>query len=223
MEIEGKAALVTGGASGLGAATVHELVGRGASVVICDLNEQAGKQLASEFGDGAHFVPTDVTEEADVSRAVDLAVRKLGALHIAVSCAGTLIAEKVIGKNGPHDLSRFRKVIDTNLVGTFNVLRLSAERIGKMFAPLYTLFSRKYWFDEFYEDGIVRKFLLGGLFGGLQFFDSKGVDGLVNGVAHTTFAGGRAIRRAQTGQLQLYGIAIGVGILVIILSLYFGG
>jgi len=100
---------------------------------------------------------------------------------------------------------------------------LSAERIGRMFAPLYTLLSRKYWLDEFYEDVIVRKFLVGGLFGGLQFFDSKGIDGAVNGVAHTTFAGGRAIRRAQTGQLQLYGIAIGIGILVIILSLYLWG
>jgi NADH-quinone oxidoreductase subunit L len=100
---------------------------------------------------------------------------------------------------------------------------LSPERIVSMVSPLHTLLSRKYWFDELYEDGIVRKFLVGGLFGGLQLFDSKGVDGAVNGVADGAIATGRAIRRAQTGQLQLYGIAIGIGILVIILSLYFLG
>ena len=100
---------------------------------------------------------------------------------------------------------------------------LSAERIGRMFKPLYTLFSRKYWFDELYEGVIVRLALLKGLFAGFQLFDSYGVDGAVNGIASATIAGGRAIRRAHTGQLQLYGLFIGIGILAIILCLYFFG
>lgn len=100
---------------------------------------------------------------------------------------------------------------------------LSAERIGSLFKPLYTLFYRKYWFDELYENVIVRNALVNGLFAGLQQFDTYGVDGAVNGVANTTMAGGRAIRRVQTGQLQLYGLFIGIGILAIILVLYFFG
>lgn len=98
---------------------------------------------------------------------------------------------------------------------------LSAERVGTMFKPLYTLFYRKYWFDEFYERAIVGKVLINGFFAGLQQFDIHGVDGAVNGIADGTIAGGRTIRRAQTGQLQLYGMAIGIGVLAIILCLYF--
>ncbi len=100
---------------------------------------------------------------------------------------------------------------------------LSAERIGSLFRPLYTLFYRKYWFDELYENVFVKKTLVNGFFAGLQAFDSSGVDGAVNGVANATIAGGRAIRRAHTGQLQLYGLFMGVGILAIILVLYFFG
>jgi len=100
---------------------------------------------------------------------------------------------------------------------------LSVERIVSKFSPLHTLFSRKYWLDELYENIFVGKVLNGGLFAGLQIFDSKGVDGAVNGVANTTIAGGRAIRRAETGQLQLYGIAIGVGVVVISICLYIWG
>jgi NADH-quinone oxidoreductase subunit L len=100
---------------------------------------------------------------------------------------------------------------------------LSAEQIGSMFKPLYTLFYRKYWFDELYENIIVRLALLKGLFAGLQVFDNNAVDGAVNGVAGATIAGGRAIRRTQTGQLQLYGLVIGVGILAIILCLFLFG
>jgi NADH-quinone oxidoreductase subunit L len=105
----------------------------------------------------------------------------------------------------------------------YSVRWLSAERIGSLFRPLYTLFYRKYWFDELYENVMVRLVLLKGLFAGLEVFDSEGVDGAVNGIAGATIAGGRAIRRAQTGQLQLYGLVIGVGILAIILVLYFFG
>jgi NADH-quinone oxidoreductase subunit L len=100
---------------------------------------------------------------------------------------------------------------------------LSAERLGSLFRPLYTMFYRKYWFDELYENIIVKLVLLKGLFAGLQQFDDRGVDGVVNGVAGGVIAGGRAIRRAQTGQLQLYGLFIGVGILAIILVLYLFG
>jgi len=100
---------------------------------------------------------------------------------------------------------------------------LSAERIGGMFKPLYTLFFRKYWFDELYENVIVRIALIKGLFAGFQIFDNYGVDGAVNGVANGAIATGRVIRRAQTGQLQLYGLVIGAGILAIILCLYFFG
>jgi NADH-quinone oxidoreductase subunit L len=100
---------------------------------------------------------------------------------------------------------------------------LSAESIGRLFSPLYKLFYRKYFMDELYEGVFVRKSLLGGLFGAFQFFDNNAVDGAVNGVANTTIAAGRAIRHAQTGQLQLYGLFIGIGVLAIVLSLYLFG
>jgi len=100
---------------------------------------------------------------------------------------------------------------------------LSAERIGGLFKPLYTLFYRKYWFDELYEKVFVGKVLVGGFFAGLQGFDTYGVDGAVNGIASGAIATGRTIRRAHTGQLQLYGLFIGIGILAIILCLYFFG
>jgi len=98
---------------------------------------------------------------------------------------------------------------------------LSAERIGGLFKPLHTLFYRKYFFDELYENVFVGRTLVNGLFAGLQIFDSSGVDGAVNGVANATIAGGRAIRKVHTGQLQLYGLFIGIGILAIVLCLYF--
>jgi NADH-quinone oxidoreductase subunit L len=100
---------------------------------------------------------------------------------------------------------------------------LSAERIGGMFQPLYKLFLHKYWLDELYEKVFVGRVLLKGFFAGLQGFDSYGVDGAVNGVASGAMATGRAIRKAHSGQLQLYGLFIGIGILAIILCLYFFG
>jgi len=100
---------------------------------------------------------------------------------------------------------------------------VSPEKIGNMFKPLYTLFSRKYWFDELYENIVVRNALLRGLFAAFEQFDNKVVDGAVNGVASGTIAGGRAMRHAQTGQLQLYGLFIGIGILAIIFVIYFFG
>ncbi len=100
---------------------------------------------------------------------------------------------------------------------------VSAERIGRMFKPLHTLFSRKYYMDELYENVIVKLALLKGLFAGFQMLDSKGVDGAVNGVASGAVAAGRAIRRTQSGQLQLYGLFIGIGVLAIIIVVYLVG
>ena len=100
---------------------------------------------------------------------------------------------------------------------------LSAERIGRMFKPLYNLFLRKYWLDELYEKLFVGKVLLKGFFAGLQGFDVYGVDGAVNGAAVTAMDAGRAIRKAHSGQLQLYGLFIGIGIIVIIACLYIFG
>ncbi|MEA2085992.1 MAG: NADH-quinone oxidoreductase subunit L [Chloroflexota bacterium] len=100
---------------------------------------------------------------------------------------------------------------------------LSPERVGSLFKPLYNLFYRKYWFDELYENIIVRNALLKGLFASLQFFDSRGVDGAVNGLAGGVVAAGGAVRRAQTGQLQLYGLAIGIGVVAIVICLYLFG
>ena len=128
MEIAGKVALVTGGASGLGRAVVEELVGAGASVVICDLASSAGAGLAEELGGNVRFAATDVTSEVDVQAAVDLA-GELGGLHIAVNCAGVGTPGRVLGRKGPHPLEQFAAVIKVNLVGTFNVLRLAAAKM----------------------------------------------------------------------------------------------
>jgi len=100
---------------------------------------------------------------------------------------------------------------------------VSAERIGSLFKPCYTLFLRKYWFDELYENLVVKVALLKGVFAGLQQVDTYGVDGTVNGIANSALATGRALRKAQSGQLQLYGLFIGIGILAIILVVFFFG
>jgi NAD(P)-dependent dehydrogenase (short-subunit alcohol dehydrogenase family) len=126
MEISGKVALVTGGASGLGAATAKMIVEEGGHVVIADLNVQAGQALAKELGHAARFVRTDVSDAAEAEAAVKTAMDEFGALHISVQCAGIADAQRVIGKNGPADLERFSKLIRINLIGTFNVARLAA-------------------------------------------------------------------------------------------------
>src|ERR1700733_4399261 len=126
MDITGKVALVTGGASGLGAATAKMIVEEGGHVVIADLNEHAGQSLAKELAPAARFVRTDVADAADADRAVKTAMDEFGALHISVQCAGIADAQRVIGKNGPADLERFSKLIRINLIGTFNVARLAA-------------------------------------------------------------------------------------------------
>ncbi|QOV33202.1 3-hydroxyacyl-CoA dehydrogenase [Streptomyces ferrugineus] len=130
MDIAGSVALVTGGASGLGLATVRKLVEAGATVVIVDLPSSKGKAVAEELGDQVAFAPADVTSEEDVSAALDLA-QSLGTLRAAVNCAGIGPAAKTVGKTGAHPLDTFTKIVQVNLIGTFNVIRLAAERIGR--------------------------------------------------------------------------------------------
>jgi NADH-quinone oxidoreductase subunit L len=105
----------------------------------------------------------------------------------------------------------------------YSARRLSAESVGRVFSPLYTMLSRKYWFDELYERVIVVRVLLNGIFQGFQLFDTHSVDGSVNGIAQGTIAAGSGLRRAQTGQLQLYGLVIGLGLLAIIIALFLWG
>jgi 3-hydroxyacyl-CoA dehydrogenase / 3-hydroxy-2-methylbutyryl-CoA dehydrogenase len=130
MEIEGKGALVAGGASGLGAATSRALHDAGASVVICDLNPEKGEALAAELGQRARFVEANVTDESAVQAAVAAAAEAEGGLRISVCCAGIGWAQRTTSKSGAHDLQIFRNVIEVNLIGTFNVLRLAATAMN---------------------------------------------------------------------------------------------
>jgi NAD(P)-dependent dehydrogenase (short-subunit alcohol dehydrogenase family) len=127
VEIKDAVAVVTGGASGLGLATTKRLLDAGAQVVVLDIR---GKEAVAELGDRAVFAETDVTNEAAVTTALD-AAEKLGPLRIAVNCAGTGNAMKTLSKDGPFPLDAFRKIVEINLIGTFNVIRLAAERIAK--------------------------------------------------------------------------------------------
>lgn len=128
MELTGKVALVTGGASGLGLATARRLLAGGASVVIADLASSPGAEIVAELGPNARFAATDVRDEAQVQAAVD-ATAELGGLDIVVNCAGIVNGKRVVGREGPFPLADFQRVIDINLVGTFNVIRLAAERM----------------------------------------------------------------------------------------------
>jgi NAD(P)-dependent dehydrogenase (short-subunit alcohol dehydrogenase family) len=124
MEARGRVFLVTGGGSGLGDATARMLEGEGANVVVADLRGEGA-------GPNARFVETDVTDEGSVKGAIDAALQNFGALHGAINCAGIASAEKVLGREGPHSLESFSKVVEVNLVGTFNVIRLAAEAMAK--------------------------------------------------------------------------------------------
>src|SRR5689334_17131180 len=126
MRIEGASALVAGGASGLGAATVRALHDAGARVVVCDLNPEKGEALAGELGERGSFVEANVMEEEPVRAAVEAAAGAEGGLRISICCAGIGWAQRTAGKQGPHDLEIFHNVIKVNLIGTFNVLRLAA-------------------------------------------------------------------------------------------------
>ncbi len=130
MQLEGKTAVVTGGASGLGNATARMLVEQGANVVLLDLADSDGAQAAEDLGERAAFAATDVTSEDEVQAAIDLAVGRFGGLQLAVNCAGVGWASRVLGREGPHDLGLFTTVVMVNLVGTFNVLRLAAAAMA---------------------------------------------------------------------------------------------
>ena len=127
MNMQDTVAVVTGGASGLGEATVRDLCAQGARVAIFDMNDTAGYALGRELGENAIFCKVDVTDEANVAAALATVVETFGKISACVNCAGITIAVKTLGKEGPHSLDQFRKVIDINLTGTFNVLRLAAE------------------------------------------------------------------------------------------------
>jgi len=131
MKVKHHVFVVTGGASGLGAAVANLLAGEGASVVIADLNQTAGEELARELGSTARFVLTDVTSESDGQAAVDLALSDFGHLHGLVNCAGVAPGEKIVGREGPHRLESFARAVNINLVGTFNMIRLAAAAIAK--------------------------------------------------------------------------------------------
>lgn len=124
MQVQGHTFLVTGGGSGLGAAVVQTLSEAGANVVIADLRGE-------DAGENTRFVETDVTDEQSVAGAVEAALDSFGGLHGAVNCAGIAIAEKTLSRDGPHALDSFSKVIQVNLIGTFNVIRLAAEAMQK--------------------------------------------------------------------------------------------
>jgi 3-hydroxyacyl-CoA dehydrogenase/3-hydroxy-2-methylbutyryl-CoA dehydrogenase len=126
----GTSALVVGGASGLGAATARRLHEGGASVVIADLNSQKGDALAAELGERASFVEANVTDAAQVRAAVDAAAAADGGLRISVCCAGIGWAQRTVSKQGPHDLEIFSNVVQVNLIGTFNALRLAATAMA---------------------------------------------------------------------------------------------
>ena len=123
-------ALVSGGASGLGRATAEALLATGVKVVILDLPSSAGKAVAERLGPGVVFAPGDVTSEESVAAAV-AAAAELGQLRVAVNCAGIGPTARTVGKNGPFPLDLFQKVVEVNLIGTFNVIRLAAAAIGQ--------------------------------------------------------------------------------------------
>ena len=131
MKLDGAVAIVTGGASGLGEATVRTLVAGGARAVILDRPNSPGEALAGELGKAVIFAPADVTSEDEVGKAVDKAVATFGGVHICVNCAGVGIAVRTLSKQGPHNLEMFAKVLQVNLIGTFNTLRLAANAMAK--------------------------------------------------------------------------------------------
>ena len=129
MDIANNTFLITGGGSGLGAATAKMLVENGATVILADINETTGEATSAELGDDAHFVRTDVTNTDSVQSALDLAEMH-GTLRGVINCAGVAIAKRTLGRKGVHDLESYARVIQVNLIGTFNVARLAAERMA---------------------------------------------------------------------------------------------
>ncbi|MCC7184540.1 MAG: SDR family NAD(P)-dependent oxidoreductase [Rhodocyclaceae bacterium] len=130
MRITGNVVLVTGGASGLGGASAQRVIADGGKVLIADVNAEAGEKFAAQLGAGARFVRCDVTREADAQAAVD-AARAMGRLVGLINCAGIGPAGKTVGKDGPHPLDLFQKVVGINLIGTFNMIRIAATAMTK--------------------------------------------------------------------------------------------
>ena len=129
MQIRNSIFLITGGASGLGAASARMAAENGGKVAIADLQAEAGEKLAKELG--GVFVKTDVTSESDAKAAVGAALKAYGGLQVLVNCAGIALAERTLGKEAPHDLARFVRVVTINVVGTFNMIRLAADAMAK--------------------------------------------------------------------------------------------
>lgn len=131
MELNGKVAVVTGGASGLGRATVEMLVSKGAKVAIFDLNEELGQKVSSEHNGQVDFYQVNIVDEESVASAINAIIDQWGAIHICCNYAGMGPPCKTFGRKGPHPLDHFNNIIQVNLVGTFNVLRLCAEQMSK--------------------------------------------------------------------------------------------
>lgn len=129
MKIEGKTAIITGGASGLGEAAARMLVEKGAQVVLLDLNEERGTLLVKELGNSVAFVKTDITVSQEVQAAIDFALEKFKQIDIVINCAGIAPGMKIASKKGPHKLEVFRKAIEVNLIGPFDVMRLAADKM----------------------------------------------------------------------------------------------
>lgn len=131
MQVADSTFLITGGSSGLGAACARHFVSLGGNVILADVNVAVGSALATELGSQARFVETDVTNEASVQAALQLAQDTFGGLHGAINCAGILHASRVVGREAPYDLAAFTRVIQVNLIGTFNVIRLAGMVLSK--------------------------------------------------------------------------------------------
>ena len=131
MQLKGNTFIVTGGASGLGEATARTLVEGGANVVIADLQVEKGQALVQSLGKQVRFIKTDITNEEDGKAAVALSGNEFGGLQGLVNCAGIAVAEKTVGKDGPHVLANFTRCITVNLIGTFNMIRLAAAVMTK--------------------------------------------------------------------------------------------
>ncbi|UVL58077.1 SDR family NAD(P)-dependent oxidoreductase [Pseudomonas sp. B21-035] len=131
MQIANNNFIVSGAASGLGAATAQMLIEAGAQVMLVDLNAEAVAAKARELGARAHFAVADISQEAAAQAAIDAAVAAFGKIHGLINCAGIVGAEKVLGKNGPHGLESFSRVINVNLIGSFNLLRLAAAAMAE--------------------------------------------------------------------------------------------
>ncbi|WP_446893059.1 3-hydroxyacyl-CoA dehydrogenase [Acinetobacter sp. NS4_7] len=131
MKIQGKVCVVTGGASGLGAATAQYLVAQGAKVILVDMNQELGQQLQQQLGENAEFIAVDVTDENQVQQLFNHIEQKYGQLNGLVNCAGIAPSAKVLGRDGLHDLVMFQKVLNINVTGSFNMIRFAAQLMSK--------------------------------------------------------------------------------------------